>query len=85
LLAALDTPGQVVIHFDPCSSDYCPICEVQDCPLRQAPFTRQTPWTGDVLVAGPPYPSRSIEELASWQGEQGDCTGKGADATNQIS
>jgi len=73
LLEALDTPGQVVIHFDPCSPDYCPICEVPDCPIRQAPFTRRVTWTGDVLVAGPPYPSRSTEELASWQEDGAGC------------
>ncbi len=75
LLEALDTPGQVVIHFDPCSPDYCPICAVQDCPIRQAPFTQQAPWTGATLVAGPPHPSRPVEELAIWQGEQKGCAG----------
>ena len=41
LLDNLDTPGQVTIHFDPCSPDYCPICAVQDCPERSAPFQKQ--------------------------------------------
>ena len=63
LLEALDTPGQVVIHFDPCSPDYCPICAVEDCPIRQAPFRQQVVWTGDALMAGPPYPSRPAQEL----------------------
>ena len=75
LLEALDTPGQVVIHFDPCSPDYCPICAVQDCPIRQAPFSQQVVWTGDVLVAGPPHPSRPVKAIATWQGEQEGCAG----------
>ena len=67
LLEALDTPGQVVIHFDPCSPDYCPQCEVTDCPVRQAPFARRVVWTEEILVAGPPFPSRPAEELAQMQ------------------
>ena len=78
LLEALDTPGQVVIHFDPCSPDYCPICAVKDCPIRSAPFREQTVWTGKVIVAGPPYPSRTMEELAAWQGDAAGCAGEGA-------
>ncbi len=61
LLEALATPGQVVIHFDPCSSDYCPICSVENCPIRQAPFQEEIVWTGDILIAGPPHPSRPPE------------------------
>ena len=64
LLENLDTPGQVIIHFDPCSPDYCPICAVQNCPIRQAPLREQVDWTEEVLIAGPPFPSRSADEQA---------------------
>jgi cation diffusion facilitator family transporter len=73
LLEALDTPGQVVIHFDPCSPDYCPICAMPDCPIRQAPFAKEVPWTEELLIAGPPYPSRPPEELADWSGKTAGC------------
>ena len=62
LLMALDTPGQVVIHFDPCSDDYCPLCMVEACPLRTAPFQKKLTWTEPLLVAGPLWPSAPPEE-----------------------
>ncbi len=74
LLENLDTPGQVIIHFDPCSSDYCPICAVQNCPIRQSAPREQGVWTEDRLIAGPPFPSRSINELANWRQGPG-CAG----------
>jgi len=64
LLDNLDTPGQVTIHFDPCSPDYCPICAVQDCPERSAPFQKQVEWTDELLIAGPPFPSPPAETRA---------------------
>lgn len=63
LLANLDTPGQVTIHFDPCSAAYCPLCAVEDCPVRQAPLREQVPWTTELLIAGPPFPSPSPEDI----------------------
>ena len=71
LLQDLDTPGQVIIHFDPCSADYCPICQVENCAIRQAPFTKHVKWTEELLIAGPPFPSRSVDELADSQSKQG--------------
>ena len=64
LLKNLETPGQVIIHFDPCSPDYCHICAVPDCPIRQAPLQAQVEWTEELLIAGPPFPSRSADEHA---------------------
>lgn len=38
------------IHMDPCIPASCPICQVVDCPVRQAPFVKRVPWTlGTVL------------------------------------
>ena len=75
LLAELDTPGQVVIHFDPCSPDYCPQCEVADCPVRQSAFAQKIAWTEDLLIAGPPFPSRPADELAQMQTNDGCLAG----------
>ena len=73
LLENLDTPGQVIIHFDPCSPDYCPICAVEDCPIRQSPYSKQIDWTEELLVSGPPFPSRTVEELVHFSGKQNGC------------
>lgn len=37
------------IHADPCIPTSCPICHVSPCPVRQAPFTKEIPWTVDNL------------------------------------
>ncbi len=70
LLAALNLPGQVVIHFDPCTPEYCPICMVEACPIRQSPFRTRVPWTVQALVQGPPYPSRAWPEACSGSSNQ---------------
>ncbi len=33
------------IHMDPCIPTSCPVCQVMDCPVRQAPFAKRIPWT----------------------------------------
>ncbi|MCC6838878.1 MAG: cation transporter [Flavobacteriales bacterium] len=33
------------IHTDPCIPASCPVCQVEDCPVRQAPFVKRVPWT----------------------------------------
>lgn len=35
---------ELFIHMDPCVPASCPICQVPDCPVRQAPFERAVPW-----------------------------------------
>lgn len=40
--------GQAVeffIHADPCIPTSCPICTVNNCPVRKAPFTKKLTWT----------------------------------------
>lgn len=39
MLASLAFDGELVFHTDPCRQLYCPTCDVQDCPIRVAPFT----------------------------------------------
>jgi len=65
LLTALDTPGHVVIHFDPCSDDYCPLCQVQDCPVRAAPFHKRTLWQMETLTEDAPFPSPVADNLSA--------------------
>ncbi|HQV39154.1 MAG: cation transporter [Flavobacteriales bacterium] len=33
------------IHMDPCIPASCPVCQIMDCPVRQAPFVKRIPWT----------------------------------------
>ena len=32
------------IHTDPCVPTSCPVCQIMDCPVRQAPFVKRLPW-----------------------------------------
>jgi cation diffusion facilitator family transporter len=38
------------IHADPCLTLSCPVCSMQDCKVRQAPYTRTIEWTIDNLL-----------------------------------
>ena len=38
------------IHADPCLPSSCPICVVEDCPVRKAPFVRRLDWTLENLL-----------------------------------
>ena len=38
------------IHMDPCIPTSCPICQVMDCPVRQAPFVKRIPWTLETVL-----------------------------------
>lgn len=31
--------GEMHFHYDPCRQDFCRTCDLQDCPVRQEPFT----------------------------------------------
>lgn len=50
--------GEIVFHTDPCHRAYCAVCDVENCPVRQAPFTGRTPVSieealeADVVPAG---------------------------------
>ena len=33
------------IHSDPCLPESCPICPIQECQVREAPFIRRLEWT----------------------------------------
>jgi cation diffusion facilitator family transporter len=38
LIAGLDEPGEVVVHFDPCGPVHCTGCALGGCRVRSAPF-----------------------------------------------
>jgi cation diffusion facilitator family transporter len=77
VLQQLDVPGEVTIHFDPCSSDYCPMCSVESCPVRHAPFKQEILWTPELLVAGPPYPTRPPRRLQKMRNGLDKCLKRG--------
>lgn len=39
------------IHSDPCVPVSCSICQIMDCPVRQAPFVKRIPWTLGTVLA----------------------------------
>jgi cation diffusion facilitator family transporter len=43
VLASLSFAGELVFHTDPCRQLYCSTCDVQDCPIRLAPFVGRMP------------------------------------------
>jgi cation diffusion facilitator family transporter len=45
LLGALDAPGDVLVHFDPCRPRQCPICAMPDCAVRAARCDGRPPLT----------------------------------------
>jgi len=45
-----DTPGDVVVHFDPCVPSLCRSCGVEACPIRSAARTRHFPFTVERAV-----------------------------------
>lgn len=40
----MDNRVELFIHADPCQPSSCPICTVQDCPVRQYPYEERVPW-----------------------------------------
>ncbi len=39
------------IHIDPCVPLSCSVCQIMDCPVRQAPFVQRIPWTLENVLA----------------------------------
>ena len=42
--------GEIVFHVDPCHRLFCTACNVEDCPIRLAPFAAKPPITLDEAV-----------------------------------
>jgi len=45
VLDSCSVEGEIAFHTDPCGRALCGLCEVLDCPVRQAPFTDRPPLT----------------------------------------
>lgn len=56
VLSAGEVEGEIVFHTDPCARDFCRICDVEDCPVRQHPFERRPALTLREARAGEPDP-----------------------------
>lgn len=50
ILASLPFEGEIVFHIDPCQSAYCAVCDVEECPIRMAPFVGKAPITVEEAV-----------------------------------
>ena len=42
---------RLLLHLDPCSSEFCPACAVSGCSLRTVPFKARPVWELDAIVA----------------------------------
>lgn len=45
--------GELAFHLDPCKKSFCKICEVANCPIREAAFESARPFTVKSLTEGP--------------------------------
>jgi len=54
MVRELHVTGEIVFHTDPCHRAYCPACEVEDCPVRRAPFTGRVPLSVEEAVRPDP-------------------------------
>jgi cation diffusion facilitator family transporter len=50
VMSACGVEGEIVFHIDPCHRAYCALCDVMDCPVREAPFIARPPHTLDEAV-----------------------------------
>lgn len=50
LSVALDRPVDFMMHVDPCRPNYCSLCSVQNCPVREKDQTDFSGWTSRSLV-----------------------------------
>lgn len=57
VLDHLKVAGEVIIHMDPCRDTACFLCGVPNCPLRATAQTEQTPFTLEIALGGPRYPT----------------------------
>ncbi|MBI3028263.1 MAG: cation transporter [Candidatus Rokubacteria bacterium] len=50
VIRALGVDGELIFHTDPCHRAYCPMCDLDDCPVRREPFRARPPLTLDEAV-----------------------------------
>lgn len=42
--------GELHIHHDPCRMAYCNTCEIENCPIRKAPFVKRIPIAFEEII-----------------------------------
>lgn len=50
VIRALGVDGELIFHTDPCHRAYCPMCDLDDCPVRREPFRTRSPLTLEEAV-----------------------------------
>jgi cation diffusion facilitator family transporter len=50
VIRELGVEGELVFHTDPCHRAYCAMCDLDDCPVRRAPFAGRPPLTLEEAV-----------------------------------
>jgi len=50
VIRALGVDGELIFHTDPCHRAYCPMCDLDDCPVRREPFRARPPLTLEEAV-----------------------------------
>ncbi len=51
ILREVEGAASVLVHMDPCSADYCPICGQGDCRHREHRFRAESTWETERLTA----------------------------------
>ncbi|TVR03717.1 MAG: cation transporter [Deltaproteobacteria bacterium] len=46
------TRNETMVHMEPCTPISCPYCDVEDCPVRESPFSGTLPWSGESIRRG---------------------------------
>lgn len=47
--------GEFVFHTDPCGSNYCSVCMVENCPIRKNPFVKRPMLDYRNVISGPKH------------------------------
>lgn len=55
LKSSVDDDTEIFIHSDPCRPASCPICTIQDCKVRKAPFVKKLDWTMENVLPNRPH------------------------------
>lgn len=51
--------GEIAFHLDPCKRLYCQRCKMVDCPIRQHPFEKESPFTVESLMGDPKFTEKN--------------------------
>jgi cation diffusion facilitator family transporter len=54
IVSRMSIKARVLIHLDPCTTDYCRVCRVAPCSERKSQFSKELPWDVSALTGKPP-------------------------------